>query len=493
MKQKQIDSNNINQKLIYDDEYSIKNQQKNNILNKVLKYLLIVISLVFITTLLIFSEKTLFANKMLLSNSLNSFFDFSSPRNQQLNFLIIYRFLILSFVLFYSLVKGFANLYWHKVTIKKYIPFYFLYLLLSLTSYTLFFSYFKILPSKLFTISFILIALYIINFSYEIFNFLIQRKTNPLLYKNKNILIISLTFQGILTILFVAISFVWINLGINKDILFVGNKFYETIRDILTIKSASNFVIIVLTFLVLITFIVLSNIKFFALLINKKYDKFYLKNQLLFLLVLFGAVFIWILRIFAYKHNNENISIGSSKATWIYIFQSVFAIVVFIVYMVVSFQKRFEMKSSFRSWLNLAIFQIVLALSLLLTTLFNTNSIVSLINVAVTATTQIVILFVFVKQNKNISLLLLIIIKLAIISSILIFAIIGFNYILTADGNENYLFSIIKSRMNIIQIILLLNFSIAFIMALSLLLKFILAIYYIRKLNKENEYEKERQ
>jgi hypothetical protein len=74
--------------------------------------------------------------------------------------------------------------------------------------------------------------------------------------------------------------------------LFVGNKFYETIRDILTIKSASNFVIIVLTFLVLITFIVLSNIKFFALLINKKYDKFYLKNQLLFLLVLFGAVFI---------------------------------------------------------------------------------------------------------------------------------------------------------------------------------------------------------
>ena len=77
MKQKQIDSNNINQKLIYDDEYSIKNQQKNNILNKVLKYLLIVISLVFITTLLIFSEKTLFANKMLLSNSLNSFFDLS--------------------------------------------------------------------------------------------------------------------------------------------------------------------------------------------------------------------------------------------------------------------------------------------------------------------------------------------------------------------------------------------------------------------------------
>ncbi|WP_203276847.1 hypothetical protein [Metamycoplasma hominis] len=52
------------------------------------------------------------------------------------------------------------------------------------------------------------------------------------------------------------------------------------------------------------------------------------------------------------------------------------------------------MKSSFRSWLNLAIVQIVLALSLLLTTLFNTNSIVSLINVAVTATTQIVILFV---------------------------------------------------------------------------------------------------
>gem|GEM_PF-4732992 len=80
--------------------------------------------------------------------------------------------------------------------------------MLSLTSYTLFFSYFKILPSKLFAISFILIALYIINFSYEIFNFLIQRKTNPLLYKNKNILIISLIFQGILTILFVAISFV---------------------------------------------------------------------------------------------------------------------------------------------------------------------------------------------------------------------------------------------------------------------------------------------
>ncbi|WP_203276848.1 hypothetical protein [Metamycoplasma hominis] len=59
------------------------------------------------------------------------------------------------------------------------------------------------------------------------------------------------------------------------------------------------------------------------------------------------------------------------------------------------------MKSSFRSWLNLAIVQIVLALSLLLTTLFNTNSIVSLINVAVTATTQIVILFVLLLLQQR--------------------------------------------------------------------------------------------
>ncbi|RJS92982.1 hypothetical protein DSQ37_01650, partial [Ureaplasma urealyticum] len=125
-------------RVIYDDNYSLKQQQKSSFINQFLKGLLSAITLLFFILLLIFAENTLFGlgfgdeNKsMMISKSLNAFFDLHSPKYLQLNFLIVFRFFILSFTLFYALIKNFTNLYWHRATIKKYLPWFVLYLVIA--------------------------------------------------------------------------------------------------------------------------------------------------------------------------------------------------------------------------------------------------------------------------------------------------------------------------------------------------------------------------
>ena len=68
-------------RVIYDDNYSLKQQQKSSFINQFLKGLLSAITLLFFILLLIFAENTLFGlgfgdeNKsMMISKSLNAFF-----------------------------------------------------------------------------------------------------------------------------------------------------------------------------------------------------------------------------------------------------------------------------------------------------------------------------------------------------------------------------------------------------------------------------------
>ena len=171
-------------RVIYDDNYSLKQQQKSSFINQFLKGLLSAITLLFFILLLIFAENTLFGlgfgdeNKsMMISKSLNAFFDLHSPKYLQLNFLIVFRFFILSFTLFYALIKNFTNLYWHRATIKKYLPWFVLYLVIATISFLLFFTFFSVWPKEVFNLVFLLLVLFLLNLSYEIFNYFISKKT----------------------------------------------------------------------------------------------------------------------------------------------------------------------------------------------------------------------------------------------------------------------------------------------------------------------------
>lgn len=484
-------------RVIYDDNYSLKQQQKSSFINQFLKGLLSAITLLFFILLLIFAENTLFGlgfgdeNKsMMISKSLNAFFDLHSPKYLQLNFLIVFRFFILSFTLFYALIKNFTNLYWHRATIKKYLPWFVLYLVIATISFLLFFTFFSVWPKEVFNLVFLLLVLFLLNLSYEIFNYFISKKTNPLLYDNYKNLIIAMVFQALLLLFVIITPLVWINTGKSPNFLFVDNRFYTRIVDIFTVQSGKNFIILIAFFFFLITFIVLANTNFFALVINKRYDRNYVKNNLWFILLLFSAIFIWLLRVFAYKHENENLPVGNNHLLWVYILQSFFAIIILILYMVFTLKKRLSVKSSLNTLLNLVVTQTILSLSLFLVTLFNSKSVVSLINVFITITVQMSVFGIYIFQNKNISTKLLVLLKVIMILIILTAAIVGFDYLLTSDHHNNYLFSNIQSKMNLVQIMLLLNFSLSFTLISYLTIKFAMVIFKINKLNKELNNEK---
>ena len=81
--------------------------------------------------------------------NISDFLNFDTLKNKQRNFMILIRFALLSFVLFYSIIKNYTNVYFQKETIKKYWPWFTSYLVLTIISFVLLFGYFPNTPAKL--------------------------------------------------------------------------------------------------------------------------------------------------------------------------------------------------------------------------------------------------------------------------------------------------------------------------------------------------------
>lgn len=142
------ESNTLHNKLIYDNEV-INQSNGNSKIKKTLNYLLLSLTVILSTLLLIFSDRTILAEKMLIPSSLKYFFNFQSQSLEQLNALIIFRFLVFGFVFVYSIAKNYNNLYSNKQIAKKYISWYCIYLSLTIISFGLFLVTLKYYHQKL--------------------------------------------------------------------------------------------------------------------------------------------------------------------------------------------------------------------------------------------------------------------------------------------------------------------------------------------------------
>ena len=103
------ETNILHNKLIYDNEV-INQSNGNSKIKKTLNYLLLSLTVILSTLLLIFSDRTILAEKMLIPSSLKYFFNFQSQSLEQLNALIIFRFLVFGFVFVYSIANNYNNL-----------------------------------------------------------------------------------------------------------------------------------------------------------------------------------------------------------------------------------------------------------------------------------------------------------------------------------------------------------------------------------------------
>ncbi|SGA02978.1 Uncharacterised protein [Mycoplasmopsis arginini] len=75
----------------------------------------------------------------------------------------------------------------------------------SIVSVILLFTFFKQKTMDYYALSFISILLLLIDISYSIYTYKLKRKTNPLVYKNKKAIVISISSRITLVLTFIII------------------------------------------------------------------------------------------------------------------------------------------------------------------------------------------------------------------------------------------------------------------------------------------------
>ncbi|MCU4706569.1 MSC_0624 family F1-like ATPase-associated membrane protein [Mycoplasma sp. CSL7503-lung] len=216
------------------------------------------------------------------------------------NAVILIRFSTLFFVFLFSIFKNYKNISKQKEKIKHYIFFYISYLLLSIASVALMFfytywnnpieteegTYVQKVPyqwNEILSLTFLLIPLLVINISFEVYNYIYKRKSEPLLYSSVISFIIQIISQFLLVVAIIAIAQAWINpapvdagsielknnvsgeteiRSFTKQILmFKDNQTWESIESLFTVKKATNLIIIIALFIAFGFLIVGSNIR----------------------------------------------------------------------------------------------------------------------------------------------------------------------------------------------------------------------------------------
>ncbi|WAM04175.1 hypothetical protein ONA01_03755 [Mycoplasmopsis cynos] len=170
-------------------------------------YKLILILFFAIGSLVLFIKlgDSLFPEKVLVflgGKPFQNFISFVTVNQQQINATLLIRFSILYFVFLFATFKNFSNINEQKERIKQYIVFYILYLSLSIIAFVLFFAFIgKNIPIKIkegnvekivmvfvqhkyINLVYLLIPLTLVNISFEIYKFILKRKSDPIIYKS---------------------------------------------------------------------------------------------------------------------------------------------------------------------------------------------------------------------------------------------------------------------------------------------------------------------
>ncbi|MGP1451564.1 MAG: MSC_0624 family F1-like ATPase-associated membrane protein [Metamycoplasmataceae bacterium] len=476
--------NSFSERIIYEDEETIKGNTNNSLIKNILNYSLLGITVLLTTILLMLMNKSIFPEKMLIPSNLRYLFNFQSQSLEQLNALIIFRFLVIGFVYFYSIVKNYNNLYLNKAIIKKYIPWYFIYLSITIISFGLFFGYFEIYPSKIVNLINLLVALFVINTAYTITNYFNKRKNEPILYKHITIVIVPIIAQLLLLVLVITLSYIWVHSGTSKNVLFYENKFFNWIRNLFTIKAVRNLLLLLLFFAVLFTFIIAANYEMIFFIIYKKYNAPYLKNKFYLIFTFIVSLLIWFIKVFTYKHNLNNIFGIKVKKEYLYFLEIFFVLVITALYIFFNFFHKIKINGNLNNLFLFISTQLLIWTSLLVTGILNEDSLVLTINTFFASLSSLTVFFVFWLKNKKIDLYILIMFIFILLFICLTLFVFGLNYVLTSSKYGNYFFMTIVYKLTVVQILLVLNISILISLEFIMIAKL---LFIIIKTNKEKE------
>ncbi|AGJ90821.1 MSC_0624 family F1-like ATPase-associated membrane protein [Mycoplasma putrefaciens] len=423
-------------------------KQKNKIITiyKLVSLLLFFITLglfLFLINYALFYEQTL----LLIA------FNFSTDAFQEANWGFIFRLAILGFLYLYGFKKAYLNIYQNKTHIKLYSIWFSLYLLTSLSGFILFFTYKHTNVNQVFYLLYSLIPLLLIDISYVIFSFYTKRKTNPLIYANKKLLIIDLLSRVSL----VAITFLffglWISASIETSSMIINNSFYDSIYKIFKFKGFLNFLIIIASFLVLVLLLIGLKIYTIFAIIYKQIDTTNLKNKFDYYLTGLAVIILWLISLAPIKIEPTHTRFTTDdKFDYLNLLFSLFNVVILIAFVYLQYFKKHKLITNKLVVNNYLISYLWIIWVVFMISNFLTDQVqVSLINLIINIVLTIISFALHYHKNKfsSFSNGLLIVINLQIL--FIVGLIYGLNHILLSNHNKSLY--ILDTRLTINQII----------------------------------------
>ncbi|VEU75723.1 Uncharacterised protein [Mycoplasmopsis maculosa] len=471
------------QKIVNFEELQIK--QRKNILYLVFKYLLIVFFGISLTTILLMSPLTIFANKILKFNSLQFFLNYTDSSQKTLSFLIIYKIILLLFILFYSVFINYNNLLMYKQNIKVYIPLYITYFSLSIISIGLIFGYFTKESSEMLNLIYILVPLFLIRLYDLTLRYSIGKKQDPTLYKSLKPLLLTLISKGILFLISITIFVIWplSSPGLFNDYT-IKNTFYTTIREIFEVNNFKNFMIIISSF-VFLGILLLGNFSYSIIyLMNKKVKPESFKHFIHMSLVTLSSSLIWFIRTIFYKTKTVDIINNPINQNYFYLFLILFIVLIFIGFIFIIKKIKNNLKASLISLIVLGVEQLLFWSVYFITILVNNSATVNMINLSIIILFSLisyVIFFTKYKSLNNISSLFFI--TNFVIMSVTL-SIFGFNQLFLVPENYNLIFYTINSNLSITQIVTAVQLASIICYLVYLLIKMIIILSTITKLSE---------
>nr|VZR97484.1 hypothetical protein MF5295_00334 [Mycoplasma feriruminatoris] len=480
----------VEQQKFYDDGSNLILETKKNKIVSIYKTIILSFFFVSMSLLIFLSDYSIF-NKN-IPNSYQFLFNFSQPLFEQYNWVVLFRISLLGFLYFYSLRKAYINIELNKPYLKKYTIWFSLYFITSIIAFVLFFTYSPLEAQNVINLIYSLIGLLLIDVSYVLFKYKTRKKLNPLVYQNKWSLIVDLISRIVLVSLVVSIFLIWVNQGGEGYEMLVNNKFYEYVLNLFRIKSFTNFLIIITSFI--FVGLLFTGLKIYTILqiVYKQYSFEVIRDKLNLYLTGVIVVFIWLTSLVFLKiPPTHEVFVQNDSLEYLYLLFSLLNIIITVVYL---WFKQFKNKlnSPLIKISYLTIFHFIIWTIFMIATFLTTNTKVGIINLLITIILVAISYYWHIKSSRFNNYYNYLLITLNIIMIFIISLIFGFNQILLSHNNKNLF--IIPLKANLLQVISIFIVAFQIINVIYPLTYMLVTSIRILKTNqKEKKYETQKQ
>ncbi|SYV89898.1 Uncharacterised protein, partial [Metamycoplasma alkalescens] len=156
------------------------------------------------------------------------------------------------------------------------------------------FTFFRQNTLDYYFLALISIPLLILDLAYSIYKYKLKRKTDPLIHKNKNLVIISNVARGILVFSFLIILSIWVfSIKGNKNDFLNNNIMHNFFLNMFSQRDVKNLIYLIL-FLIFLAIILFGiKIEKIILAITKQNKNNNFKEKIILYLFLGFVVFLW--------------------------------------------------------------------------------------------------------------------------------------------------------------------------------------------------------